>query len=172
MTIARRLLILLAVPLLALVGLGIFTRVQLAEIETKSRFVAESRIQGLATLGNLSRSFAELRINVRSYLLATNDAKRATARSAFDDDEREVIRLIRHYADNLVAGDKDRRMMTQYHSLGSDWIQGAKQVMSLVEGNRRDGRPHSARQEGGDGVTDRPRSTPPAIADPTGIAPR
>ena len=29
----------------------------------------------LATLGNLSRSFAELRVNVRSHLLATNDAR-------------------------------------------------------------------------------------------------
>ena len=71
MTIAKRLIVLLAVPLVALVGLGVFTRLQL-EIEARSRFVAESRIVALATLGNLSRSFAELRVNVRSYLLATD----------------------------------------------------------------------------------------------------
>ena len=43
MTIAKRLIILLTVPLAALVGLGIFTRLQLAQIEAHSRFVAESR---------------------------------------------------------------------------------------------------------------------------------
>ena len=72
MTIAKRLIILLAVPLVALLGLGVFTRLQLAEIEARSRFVAESRIVALATLGNLSRSFSELRVNVRSHLLATD----------------------------------------------------------------------------------------------------
>ena len=73
MTIAKRLIILLTVPLVALVGLGVFTRLQLVKIEARSRFVAESRIVALATLGNLSRGFAELRVNVRSHLLATNE---------------------------------------------------------------------------------------------------
>src|SRR5206468_992664 len=51
MTIARRLTILLTVPLLALLGLGIFTRLQLNVIEAASRRVAESRVVALATLG-------------------------------------------------------------------------------------------------------------------------
>ena len=45
MTIARRLLILLAVPVLALLGLGWFTHVQLAGIEARSRFVSKTRSQ-------------------------------------------------------------------------------------------------------------------------------
>ena len=36
-TIARRLVVLLTVPLVALLGLGVFTRLQLAEIEERSR---------------------------------------------------------------------------------------------------------------------------------------
>ena len=48
-TIARRLVVLLTVPLVALLGLGVFTRLQLAEIEARSRLVAESRIVALAT---------------------------------------------------------------------------------------------------------------------------
>src|SRR5262245_34526468 len=101
MTIARRLTILLSVPLLALLGLGIFTRLQLNVIEAASRRVAESRVVAVATLGNLSRSFAELRVNFRSHLLATNDAQRAKARSAFDLDERELDRLLQEYGDRL-----------------------------------------------------------------------
>ena len=68
MTIAKRLILLLAVPLLALLGLGIFSRLQLANIEERSRFVAESQVESLAMLGNVSRSFAELRVYVRSHL--------------------------------------------------------------------------------------------------------
>jgi two-component system sensor histidine kinase/response regulator len=136
MTIAKRLIILLTVPLAALVGLGIFTRLQLEQIEARSRFVAESRIVALATLGNLSRSFAELRVNLRSHLLATTDAQRAAARGLFDDDEQHVNRLIHEYADGLVLGDKDRGLLDEYHSLSREWIAGAKQIMSLANEGR------------------------------------
>ena len=40
MTIAKRLTVLLAVPLLALVGFGVFSRLQFTTIETRSQFVA------------------------------------------------------------------------------------------------------------------------------------
>jgi signal transduction histidine kinase/DNA-binding response OmpR family regulator/HAMP domain-containing protein len=135
-TIAKRLIILLTVPLLALLGLGVFTRVQLADIEARSRFVAESRITALATLGNLSRSFAELRVNVRAYLLATTDEQRRAARSAFDDDERDVGRLLTTYADNLILSDKERRFVTEYQALSREWIEGANQVIVLANEGR------------------------------------
>jgi len=138
MTIAKRLIVLLAVPLAALVGLGVFTRYQLAKIEERSRFVAESRIVALATLGNLSRGFAELRVNVRSYLLATNDTQRTAARAAFDEDERNVTRLRQDYADNLVVSDHGRRLLTEYQTLSHEWLVEAKQAMTLADQGRRD----------------------------------
>ena len=103
MTIAKRLIILLTVPLVALVGLGIFTRLQLSKTEARSRFVAETQIGSLAALGDISRTFPELRVNVRSYLLATNQAEQAKARAAFDAGEAELRRLLGQYADSLIS---------------------------------------------------------------------
>ena len=136
MTIAKRLIILLTVPLAALVGIGVFTRLQLEQIEARSRFVAESRIVALATLGNLSRSSAELRVNLRSHLLATTDAQRAEASALFDEDERDVNRLMQEYADGLVLGDKDRRLLDEYRNVSREWMAGAKQTMSLSNEGR------------------------------------
>ena len=136
MTIAKRLIVLLAVPLAALVALGVFTRLQLEQIEARSRFVAESRIVALATLGNLSRSSAELRVNLRSHLLATTDADRTAARQLFDEDEREVNRLMQEYADGLILGDKDRRLLNEYQSVSREWIAGAKHTISLADEGR------------------------------------
>ena len=133
MTIARRFLILLTVPLATLGALGVFTGLQLADIEARSRLVAESRIVALATLGNLSRSFAELRVNVRSYLLATTDGARAEARARFDHDEREVNRLLQEYADRLVLGDRDRRLLGEFQTLSREYVSGARQVMLLKD---------------------------------------
>ncbi len=136
MTIAKRLIVLLTVPLIALIGLGVFTRLQLSAIEARSRFVAESRIVALATLGNFSRSFAELRVNVRSYLLATTDAQRKAARALFDDDERDVNRLLQQYQDRLVLTEKERRLAGEYQTLGREYIAAARQMMSLVDAGR------------------------------------
>ena len=138
MTIAKRLMMLLGVPLVALLGLGIFTRLQLSRIEEHSRFVAESRIVALATLGNLSRHFAELRVNIRSYLLATDDATRKSARAAFDEDDVDMNRLLQEYADGLVLNSRDQRMLDEYRSVSREWIAGGRQVMALLDAGRRD----------------------------------
>jgi two-component system sensor histidine kinase/response regulator len=132
MTIAKRLTILLAVPLVALIGLGVFTRIQLGTIESRSRFVAEQQISSLVTLETISRTFVELRVNVRSYLLTTNQAEQAKARSAFETGEAEVNRLLTVYADGLISDDQDRRLLNSYRDLSRNWITGAKQAMSLA----------------------------------------
>src|SRR5215213_5094325 len=129
MTIARRLAFLLAVPLVALLAFGVFTRVELGKIEERSRFVAESRIVALATLGNLSRSFPELIISVRSYLLAMDDAQRKAARASFDHHELEVQGLLRLYADKLVSSAQGRRLLGEYQTVSREWIAGAREII-------------------------------------------
>jgi len=138
MTIAKRLIILLAVPLLVLLGLGVFIRFQLAEVESRIRFVSEAQIPSLAVLGNLSRTVEGLRVNVRSHLLATNQADRAKARAAFDAAEAEVNRLLSQYGDSLVTGDRDRRLFNDYRDSSRDYIAEAKQCLALSAEGRRE----------------------------------
>jgi two-component system sensor histidine kinase/response regulator len=138
MTIASRFILLLALPLLALLALGIFTRLQLSSIERQTRFVTETQVSSLATVGELTRNFVELRIHVRDFILATNQADQIKARSAFDTGEAEVARRLRDYADHLISDDQDRRLMDEYRQLCRDWIAGAKQVMALSAEGRRD----------------------------------
>ncbi len=138
MTIARRLFILLAVPLVALLGLGIFIRLQLMDVESQSRFVAESRIEALATIGNLSRTFVELRVDVRSYLLAPDASSRALVRASFNENERELNVLLNHYADNLLVSNQGRRLIGEYQTLSREWIADARQLMALADAGRHD----------------------------------
>ena len=136
MTIAKRLVILLTVPLLILVGLGIFVRAQLASIEGKSAFLA-TQTESLAVLGNISRSFTELRVNVRGFLLTEDKAEQSRAQALFTEDKADVIRLLGQYADTLVTGDRDRRLMEEYRNATREWIASAEKVMSLAaEGHR------------------------------------
>ena len=82
MTISRRLTILLAIPLLALVAFGVFVEIQIGRVEVLSRFVVDMQIESVATLGKVLRRFAEARIEVRNYLLAQNPAEQERAAKA------------------------------------------------------------------------------------------
>ncbi|HET9332311.1 MAG TPA: response regulator [Gemmatimonadota bacterium] len=135
MTIAKRLILLLGVPLVVLIGLGIYTHRQLDRIEERSRFVAESRIDALATIANLSRQFEELRVEAREYLLS-DDEERAQIRARFDEGERELSALLRLYADSLVVSDQGRRLLGEFQTQSAEWLIDAKRVMSLVDEGR------------------------------------
>ena len=138
MTIAKRLMVLLAVPVAALLALGVFTRVQLSRIEARSRFVAESQIPSLATLAHISRTFGELQVAVRAHLLATNQVEQAAARAAFERNEPELTKLLAQYAEELVSDEQDRRLMHEYQDLKHDWVIEARRVMSFSAAGRRE----------------------------------
>lgn len=138
MSIAQRLTVLLAVPLVALLAVGLFMRLQLATVEERSRFVSESRIAALVTLGNLSRSFTEMRVDIRGFLLAKTDAQRQAMRRHLEANGVEVNRLLREYEDHIVYSRQGRRLLAEFKSLSREWMIEAQQMMTLVETGRRE----------------------------------
>ena len=98
--------------------------------------MAESRITALATLGNLSRGFTECASMCAAICWRRHDAQRRAASAAFDDDEQDVVRLLPPYADSLVLGDRERRLLGEYQTLSREWITDAKQAMPLVNEGR------------------------------------
>src|ERR1700761_417128 len=129
MTIARRLIILVVVPLLAFVALAVFNWEQVQNVESRMRFVSEVQIPSLATLGNIMRSFAELRADERDDILATNDAGHAAVGAAFNREEANLNSLLQEYGDGMVSDDRDRRMMLDFQDAMQNWMTGARHVM-------------------------------------------
>src|SRR5215469_3680340 len=129
MTIAKRLILLLAVPIVALLSLGLLTRLELSRVEESSRFVADTQVPSLATLGELSRTFVELRVSVRNFILATNQAQQAEARSVFDSGEAKVNLLLQQYADHLISDEQDRRLLHDVRDSSHEWVVDAKHMM-------------------------------------------
>ena len=138
MTIAKRLMILLAVPLLIFLAIGIITRRELGQIEEKTRFMAESRITALARLGEISRSFAEMRVNVRSFILAPSPSAQSAARSAYEANRDEMNQLLEEYASKRVTGDQGRRMCNDFRMLSREWTMGAEKIMAMVAAGQKD----------------------------------
>src|SRR5262245_9492670 len=138
MTIGKRLIALLAVPLVGLLALGILARIQLSTIEERSRFVAESQLASVAVLGNISRRFAEIRVNLRSFLLATDQPHRSAARNALDEDDQALTQLLQQFGDSFVTADRNRRLPGDRRRLSQQYVREARHVMALTEAGQRD----------------------------------
>src|SRR6516164_1018125 len=111
MNLAKRLVLLLAVPLVALLVVGGILDLQLRAIERRGAYVAELQLPSVAVIGNITRKHAELRIVMRDYLLARGDQERARALAAFRTTEKELGQLLDEYADTLISDERDRRLL-------------------------------------------------------------
>ena len=134
MTIGKRLIILVAVPLLALVAVGAVARFRLSEVEERSRSVAEEQLGSLAALAGISSGFEEIRVSVRNLLLAFDQSERTAAHTAFDSNDRHLTQLLRQYAGSFVGGDElDRQFLRDVEALKRQYTAESREVMALAE---------------------------------------
>ena len=139
MTIAKRLTLLLAVPLLVLAVLGLFVAYQLNRIEGKNKFVGV-QIESLAIIGNISQRLAEMRVSTRTYFLSEDKNEQARAEKSVLQNAAELKRLLARYGDSLVTGDKDRRLFNDVLDLSRQWsIEAHKLMVFSASGKRADG---------------------------------
>jgi signal transduction histidine kinase/CheY-like chemotaxis protein/HPt (histidine-containing phosphotransfer) domain-containing protein/CHASE3 domain sensor protein len=138
MTIARRLLILLSIPLLTLIGLGVLMKIRLDQVEERSRFVAETQIKSLKVAATILHGFEDLRTDARGYLLADEDGVRSERLKGFRDKRVAVSKLLNEYADTLIVDDRDRRLTQEVRERIQEWAAGAERAMTLAAaGDRR-----------------------------------
>jgi len=136
MTIGKRLLVLLAVPLVVLVAFGLLTRMQLGKIEERSRFVSETRLASVAALGGISASVAELRVSIRTLLLAADPMEQAAARAAFEENDRALSQLLQKYGESYITDERGRQLLANFRELIREYIVEATPVIALVEHGR------------------------------------
>src|SRR4051794_27135303 len=131
MTIAKRLALLLALPIVVLIALGGLVLYQLSGIQKKSRFVSEIQIESLAALGNISRELTETRVNLRDCVIAEQAADERAAATAVFKHGSEMANLVARYGDSLISDETDRRLYMDFRALTHDWTLGATQIVSL-----------------------------------------
>jgi signal transduction histidine kinase/DNA-binding response OmpR family regulator/HPt (histidine-containing phosphotransfer) domain-containing protein/CHASE3 domain sensor protein len=138
MTIARRLTFLVAVPLIILVSLGLFLVLALRNAGRQSRFIADTQIQSLATLGHISRAASDVRVGLRTYLLAADGQHLSEAESSLQRSRAEVARLLALYGDKLISDDRDRRFYGEFQLVCRDWITEAERIRALKASGHED----------------------------------
>ena len=136
MTIARRLALLPAVPILVLLALSGFIAYQLRGIHRQSRFISEMQIESLASLGNISRKITDMRVSLRNHLLAESAEEQRAPAASISKDREELPQLLAAYGDKLISDERDRRLYTEFRELSSEWAREADRLVALSAGAR------------------------------------
>ena len=137
MTIAHRLTLLLALPLVVLIGLGVFVANRFNRIAQQSRFVAETQIGSVTQLTKISRSLTALRVDIRNYLLAEDKDVQAESEKLYRQFEMELDRQLAVYGDTLISDSKDQRFLSEFQNLQHEWRRSADQIFALIAEGRR-----------------------------------
>jgi two-component system sensor histidine kinase/response regulator len=139
MTIAKRMILLLAVPLVALLGLGLFLQLELKAIEDRARFVSKLQIPSLTSITKVTHAYAEMRIHARGYIMAPSPEEGANAMAEFNHAEMEFNRFIDEYGDRWISDERDRQLFGDYRNLTREWVVGARKAMAIWgEGRNQD----------------------------------
>src|SRR4051794_23390786 len=117
MNIAKRLVLLVAVPVVVFLVLGEMLDSNLRDIETRGTYVAELQLPSIAVIGKITRKHAELRVDLRDYLSAPAEKQRAGARASFEIAAKDLDALLDQYRDTLVSDEHDRRMLHEFRDM-------------------------------------------------------
>jgi PAS domain S-box-containing protein len=131
MNLAKRIVLLLAVPVVAFLALGGILGSQLRSIEDHGTFVADLQLPSVASIGHITRKRAELGVLLRDYLLAPSDKERATTLASFRTTETELNQLLDEYADTLISDERDRRLLAEFRDLTRQWADEANRLIAL-----------------------------------------
>jgi HAMP domain-containing protein len=137
MSIAKSLILLLAIPLLALVGLGYLVTDQLARIDSHGRFMT-LQVRNLTALGYITHCFEEARVSVRTYLLADDKVAQVRAEASLRTNQAELKRLVAQYAESLISNEEDRDMCSRFAESSRMWSAEVDEVVALAARGRRD----------------------------------
>src|SRR3954454_6276823 len=137
MTIATRVNLLLAVPLLAVVALVVYFTTQLERIESNTRDIAVTQVRSLTAVGNITRSQAEMRVNVRSYLLANEEKKQTEAQTTYRTYKEALLETLVAYGNGFITDATDRTLYEDFQRLSAAWLRGAEDLMSAAAAGRR-----------------------------------
>ncbi len=138
MKISRRLIVLLAVPLAVITVIVVYFQVHAAFVERETRFVAETQIESLATLQQISRAYAERSIGLRSCLLSNDPDECAAARAVFSANADGLHDLFERYEQGLVTGGEDARLFREVRELNGAWSAQADALLAEVQRGERD----------------------------------
>ena len=137
MTIRLRLVLLLAIPVLALVLLGVVAHLESIRIERQMLFT-KTQLESLFTIGEVGRMVSNRQITLRNCIISKNPDECARSRESFTTASEGLRVLFRKYSDGLINDDEDSRIFREVRNLADEWNARAVGILGVLDAGKRE----------------------------------
>ncbi len=117
MTIVKRLYLLLAVVLIAIMSLIGVSISQIHKVFEITNYTNENTVPSMLDLGVIKSATAQNRLLSWQFLAANDPNKKAELKKKIDEVEATVIKAFEKYEKEDITDDKDRSLLQQSHNL-------------------------------------------------------
>ena len=138
MTITRRLLILTAAPVAALVTLSLIGFFQLAEISGQNTLLTDKVTPSLKALSHLTHTIVEARASVSMFYRAGEPKEQEVQFKIYTAAKHDSLALLDRYAAEFITEPEERVYLDKFREQSLAWIEAAEQLMARMA---IDGRP-------------------------------
>ncbi|MGH7131583.1 MAG: response regulator [Phycisphaerales bacterium] len=149
MTIVKRLIILLALPLACLAGLAIHQVIATASLHTETRRLDSIQVESLVTIGQISREVNNRRIHLRNCILTQDPTECERSRTAFAGGKDKIDALMRHYSETLIDSPEDLRIFNELSDLHAQWGAMSQSILAELDSGRRQSAVEKLTKDGG-----------------------
>lgn len=136
MTIAKRLYVLMTVPVLLILVLGVVMWRQLANIERLSGFLTDKVTPGLAQLAHINHDVTRLGLSISDNTHADSFQDRAANRASFTTARASIAAALEIYAANYVAEDDERILLEDFRHTSRVWADLAADILDLSDAGK------------------------------------
>ena len=137
MSIAMRIVLLIALAIAGLIGLGGFSLYQMAKINNGVKETNEVTIPGILKLNEAQTAFLLARPFLINVLIESDPARRETLVQRFNERMAEMNAAFADY-EKLVHDDKDRELLAHDKKTAAAYLEFAKQYMAAALAGNRD----------------------------------
>jgi signal transduction histidine kinase/DNA-binding response OmpR family regulator len=135
-TIARRLALLLALPLLAMIGITIVALVNMFAIRDIVSSLTDGQIPRLSQASQITHLYTNCRRSVRNHLLNKDKELQARDEKGFITDKREIENIMALLEKDMPADNPQRLELLQIHGMLSDWFELGSRIQALHSGGK------------------------------------
>jgi signal transduction histidine kinase/DNA-binding response OmpR family regulator/HAMP domain-containing protein len=129
MTIARRLTILLALPLLALLFYSVAGYGQLSLARSRIGVVIHREVPSVVTIGRIARSLAGAQADVQDLIQEPDKNRRMRAAQNYFDNKQEMTREFDRYLAEYVSDKEDLRLTIETRNQLLQWLNSADEIV-------------------------------------------
>ncbi|MEO0055998.1 MAG: hypothetical protein RLZZ50_1945, partial [Verrucomicrobiota bacterium] len=136
MTIAKRLYVLMTVPVLLILVLGVVMWRLLAGIEARSGYLTEKVTPGLAQLAHINHDVTRLGLSISDSSHGESSRDRSASRAAFTAARASISSALDTYAAAYVNEDGERVLLEEFRHNSRVWADMAARILDLTDAGR------------------------------------